>query len=520
MQSAEATERSQGESTQSAESGEGSRPPRISRRDVLKAGGVAALTAATFGIAGYKAAGESRPVRPQAVHPATAAGRHAYRSRPDLTPPIIAVNGSSPSVAPGYVFFTPANGAGHDGPMIADNAGEPVWVLPGTGKQTANFRVSMYQGQPVLTWWEGDVNGGNGLGETIIADSSYKELRRVKAGHGYRMDLHEFLITPKDTAIFTVSNYVSGNLPTTRTPAPWPVWDNVIQEVDIASGDVLFEWHAYDHIAIDETYEQAPTSGTGKIFDYVHANAIEVDTDNNLILCARHTFAVYKIDRSTGKILWRLGGKKSDFLIGQGANFSWQHDARRQSDGTLTLFDDRSAPGHSRGITLRLDEGAMLASLVRAYPHPKGLLATSQGNMQVLQNGNVFVGWGASPYFSEFASEGGLLFDATFPSAIQSYRSFRFPWVGRPTEAPAAYAETTDGGAIAVYASWNGATDVATWDVAAGSDAGSMAVVGRAPKSGFETRMRVYTREPLVTVTARNADGKPLGTSRPVPTRI
>jgi hypothetical protein len=257
----------------------------------------------------------------------------------------------------------------------------------------------------------------------------------------------------------------------------------------------------------------APT-GPNDIYDYVHANSIDVDADGNLIVSARNTSAVYKIDRGSGRIIWRLGGRRSDFTMGPGASFALQHDARRQPDGTLTIFDDGEAPGSSRGIVLRLDETAMTATLIREYPQPQRRLATSQGNLQLLPNGHVFVGWGSLPRFSEFDADGTLLYDASF-SATQSYRDFRSTWVGLPLELPA-MAVDRQGGAYTVYASWNGATEVATWEVLAGRSDASLLPVVTARRTGFETVMGVPPVPGLLAVRARDASGAILGTSASV----
>ena len=211
--------------------------------------------------------------------------------------------------------------------------------------------------------------------------------------------------------------------------------DCAIQEIDLTTGVLLFEWHTADYIEVEESTVGAPTAPNA-VYDYVHANSIDVDTDGTLLVSARNTSTIYKIDRQSGEIRWRLGGKRSDFAMGPGTTFNYQHDARRQADGTLTIFDDGAGPGPSRAIVLRLDETAMTATLVREYAQPQGLFATSQGNMQILPNGDVFVGWGSLPHFSEFSGDGKLLINATF-TASQSYRDYRFPWVGQPADAPA-----------------------------------------------------------------------------------
>jgi hypothetical protein len=456
------------------------------------------------------------PVLSAAASSAPAAtARRRYRSRPDLAPPFLDVTTREPGLAPGLVFLTPANGANTDGPTILDDTGELVWMRPDTTGNATDLRVATYRGSPVLTWWEGANNAGIGVGEHVIVDASYREVARVRGGNGRSADLHELTLTDRDTAFLLADAGVGPTLvPGQAQPSP-RVMDCAIQEVDLGSGRVLFEWHAVDHIDIAESVAPAPT-GANDVYDYVHANSIDVDTDGNLILSARNTSAIYKIDRVTGRILWRLGGRRSDFAMGPGAAFALQHDARRQPDGTLTIFDDGQAPGTSRAIVLRLDETAMTATLLRELRQPEGLLATSQGNMQVLPDGHVFVGWGSLPRFSEFAADGRLLYDATF-SASQSYRDLRFPWTGRPGEAPDVTVDTQNG-TMAVFASWNGATEVATWEVLAGRSAAAFRRVAAVPRDGFETQIDLPPAGPLVAVRARDASGVILGTSLAIDT--
>jgi hypothetical protein len=156
---------------------------------------------------------------------------------------------------------------------------------------------------------------------------------------------------------------------------------------------------------------------------------------------------------------------------------------------------------------------AMKATLVREYTHPGDPLSTSQGNLQVLPNGNVFVGWGTEPFTSEYSKEGNLLFDLEFSGETQSYRAFRQPWTGCPAEDPAVAAEKGKGDKVNIYASWNGATEATTWRVLAGPDPGKLEPVGSVPREGFETAMAIRTDEPYVAVRAEDDSGLVLGTS-------
>jgi hypothetical protein len=277
-------------------------------------------------------------------------------------------------------------------------------------------------------------------------------------------------------------------------------------------------------VALEETYV-TPSEDHYPGIDYFHLNSIDIEPDNNLLISARETSAVYKIDRKSGEIIWRLGGKKSDFQMGEGTRFAFQHDARRLPDGTLSIFDNGSlifengtpkAVEESRAIVLELDEERMRASLVREYTHPDKQYADAAGNMQVLPNGNVFVGWGRALAISEFSEDGELLFDFRVSPEHISYRAFRFPWSGNPSDQPACVAERTSENELEVYASWNGATEIESWEVLAGPHPGRLESVGSVPRDGFETAMVVKTSEPYFAVQARHRSGRVLGASTPV----
>jgi hypothetical protein len=460
--------------------------------------------------------------------PSQGVATEGFRSRPDLWSPIISVTSPALSVAPGFILLTPRSGPG---PVVVDDAGSPVWIRPIAGKKTLNLRMASYRGVPVLTWWEGTIVRGTGQGEYVIVDGSYREVARVQAQNGLQGDLHEFIVTPQGTALFTA--YADHPVPpafasTLPTPPPSPspaasnlpaLYESIIQEVDIATGRLLFEWHSADHIGPDESYAVPPNDQS---FDYFHLNSIDVEPDGNLLISARHTCALYKIDRSNGQIIWRLGGKRSDFALGPGASFAWQHDARRQPDGTITVFDDGSngagtAPteGYSRGIRLAVDETAMNVRLITAYSHPP-ILAGSQGSMEPLENGNVFVGWGDQPYFTEFRADGTIALDARLPNGASSYRALRFVWPGHGDGAPAVAGDSLNNGTSMVYASWNGATDVAVWVVLAGNSANALAAVASAPRTGFETAILVPGEPAFVAVRALDFAGATLGQSQPI----
>lgn len=485
---------------------------RHTRKAFLRAAGAGVVGAALLNTLGCKPADWVSTIASSGQSGKT----QSFRSRPDLTPPAVGINVQAHDTAPGYVFVAVKKGEGQDGLMIMDNKGRLVWFSK--DRYATDFKVQTYRGEPVLTWWQGGIVAGHGVGEYIIFDSSYREVRRVKAGNGLQGDLHEFSITPQDTALLTVYSETRTDLSPIGGQKNGPVWDGIAQEIDLDTGEVLFEWHSLDHVGVEESYRGVPDDPE-EALDYFHINSIDVDFDGNFLIDAKGTWAVYKVDRESGEVLWRLGGKQSDFEMGPGTRVAYQHDARRQRDGTITIFDNGASPQvheQSRGIVVSLDMDEMKATLVREYTHPEELLSTSQGNMQVLPNGNAFFGWGTEPFVSEYGKDGELLFDAQFAGETQSYRAFRLPWSGSPGEDPAVAAEKGKGNQVKIYASWNGATEVDTWRVLAGSGQDQLGPVGSVPWEGFETAIAIRTEEPYVAVRAEDGSGRVLGTSEAI----
>jgi hypothetical protein len=397
---------------------------------------------------------------------------------------------------------------------MLDDDGEVVWFHETTPRTAMNFRAGTLAGKPVLTWWEGKSKNGVGEGECVIVDASYRELARFKAGAHRPADLHEFLITPRGTALVTANETRELDLRSLGGRSRWPVVGSVIQELEIPSARVVFDWRSLDHVPLAESHQKI-----GPRFDYFHANSIALDSDGNLLVSARNTWAIYKLDRRTGAIIWRLGGKKSDFAMGPGTTFAWQHDARSHERGTvISLFDDGAAPPvepQSRALLLRLDTRGMRATLERAYVHHPRLLAKYTGNAQVLPGGDVLVGWGSEPYFTEFARDGSVRFDARFPKGGQTYRALRFPWAGNPSEPPALTARSTERGRV-LYASWNGATRVESWRLLTGPRQSDLAASLTVRRRGFETPIGPLGVTGYAAVAALDGQGRELARSHPL----
>lgn len=465
----------------------------------------------------FKVAHERNRAKPIGEEPDVPGGTgeiDRFKTRPDLRPQSVSITQPPTGTAPGDIFIAPKGDPGQDGPLIVDDAGDVVWFQPaGDGRRATDFRVQQYRGRPVLTWWQGRVGFGNGAGEGIVLNSNYERVARVRAGNGYAADLHDFTLTPQGTALVTVYQPVRRDLRSVGGSRNALVIDNVVQEIDIRTGLVVYEWHSIGHIALKESV--VPLPGSPNVpWDYFHLNSVDTDGEGRLLVSGRNTSAVYELSRTTGAVLWRLGGRRSDFRMGRGTRFAYQHDARRAADGTLTIYDNAASPPvrkHSRAIRIALDHKAKRASLVRALTHPRGLLSANQGGLQDLPNGDTFVGWGSQPYFSEFSPDGRLIFEGRIAAGADNYRAYRFLWTGRPKSAPVAAVERG-----AVYASWNGATGVASWQVLAGASRDALAPVATSVRTGFETAIPVPAGAAFYAVRALDAAGAQLGVSRAV----
>jgi len=450
----------------------------------------------------------------------------SFHSRPELRPPDVTVSAKAQSATGGDLFLAPYSGIGQYGPMILGEHGELIWFksLSPAGTRAANLRVQQYEGRPVLTWWQDPLiaDGSKTAGE-VIANSAYQTVAVVRAGNGYQPDLHEFQITPQGTAWITVYDAIDCNLASVGGPKDGAIADTLLQEIDLKTGLVMYEWHSLDHVPLANSYASAASASKGEPFDYFHINSIDTELNGDLLVDSRNTWAAYDVDPKTGQVRWQLGGKHSSFKLG--AATAWQHDARQQPDGAITFFDNGAFPAvhpQSRAIELALDPATMTATLVRSYEHQNPLVAGSQGNVQTLANGDWMVGWGQAGYLSEVNPAGQVLFNAHLPPDWESYRTFALPWSGQPAEPPrlAVVASSSGGsaGGATVYASWNGATELTSWRVLAGSSPSALAPVGSAAKAGFETAIPLSGAAAgrYFAVQALSASGAVLGTSHTI----
>jgi hypothetical protein len=483
---------------------------------------------------------------PAGASAASAGAAWHFRSAPTLRPPELTVTTNAHRL-PGssLIFTTPFKDAdvaspevGQPGALIMDTRGNPVWFHPTQKREVdEDLQPQTDNGKPVLTFWQGVLatqSGAtaNGLpagapepGAAFeILNQRYQVIKTIKGQDGWTADYHEFLITPQGDALYLVAKTVKANLSTEGGAARGAYEDSGVQALNLATGKVLYTWDMADHVPLTQSAVAAPKAG---VWDPYHLNSIFVAGDGSLIISARNTWSVYDISptASGGPIDWTLDAKPkatdSTFTLGAGAAFSWQHDAQLQRSGELTLFDDHCcALGQklakplpsARGEVLALSFTTHTATLVHSYPHSPPLLVPTQGNMQTLSGGDVFLDWGQQPVISAATASGHLIYNAALPAADSTYRAYLLPWTGLPGGKPAISVVRTGANAT-VYASWNGATRVAAWELLAGAGR-RLKALGKVARAGFETAIHIQGARTLnFQIKALDARGTVLASS-------
>jgi hypothetical protein len=420
---------------------------------------------------------------------------------------------ANPDASSGDILLTPRYSE-QQGPMILDSRGRLLWFRPINGFAT-NLEVQRYRNQPVLTWFQ-QTGGTRATNEDVIMNRSYDIVGTLHGVEGYVPDEHEFQLSSSGTAWIDAYTLSPTDLTGAGGAANGIVMDCMIQERDIKTGQLLWEWHALGHVPLSASFMPVPTSTTP--YDFFHLNSIQQLPSGNLLISSRNTSAVYEIDKQTGKVIWALGGRDSSFKVMPGARFEWQHDAHLQGGRFLTVFDDAAdgtstAEPQSSAKIISLNTTTRTALLVHRFTHRPPVLSEGEGAVQILSNHNVFVGWGSQPDFSEYTSGGRQIFNASFPFGTTSYRAYRFPWSGQPLTRPSVAVSSGSNGRVKVYASWNGATNVAAWRVEAGGSPSALQSLGQWRRTGFETVLTLQHPGRYLAVQALSARGRVLAAS-------
>jgi hypothetical protein len=477
----------------------------------------------------------------------TTKGAWSFVSAPNLHPPQLSTTQKTQfsKLAPGdFMVANFKNLAsknpmvGQSGPLVLNDNLQPIWFDPiGVNALAANLKVQSYNGKPVLSWWQGVVSasGVTTSGEDVVVDQHYRHVATLKGANGWIISEHEMVISGANAWV-TAYKSVPMNLTRYGGSANGTLLDSAVQEYNLATGQLLYTWDALNpggtpNVPLSESQTKALP---GVPWDAYHINAIQLAGNETFLVSLRNTWSAYLINRLTGAIEWTLSGnpKLSTFKLPKNAQFEWQHDVELHGGNVVSVFDDACCDlsitaagkatygkpsGPTRGLVLKLNLTSHTGSFVAQYTHGNNFNVAFLGNEDLLPNGNVAVGWGSLPLFSEFSKAGKMLLDAVWPTPDVSYRAYVQKWVGIPYFPPSG-AVRNNGGKATVYASWDGDTQVVGWRVLAGSSAQSLKSVATKGKTGFETTIPLSKTYKAYEVQALDPRGKVLGTSTAFPT--
>ncbi|OTB04720.1 hypothetical protein M426DRAFT_261680 [Hypoxylon sp. CI-4A] len=473
----------------------------------------------------------------------TAYGPHPltiFKSAAQLeVPKLNVLQSSSACESSLYTLLTPRGGATREAQAtIFDTNGDLVWTSGWRGQQLYNLMVQEYRGEKYLTFWAGnDAVGGHGAGTVIMLDKTYTLFKEIKAANGLDADLHDFRITKAGTALITVYEIVQRDLSGVGKDHHGPVWDCLIQEVDLETGQAIFQWRALDHWDLADGYKEIGGDGVGsRAYDVFHMNSIDKDERGNYLTSSRYMHALTYVNGTTGEVIWILGGKRNmfrDLSGGRATNFAYQHDARWAGNDTISMFDNGVDDGHrdiadTRGLKVKIDEENMTVTLVAEYLNPHRIHGVSQGSFQSLPNGNVLLGYGNSAAFTEYASNGEALCDTHFgpesrfgTAEVQSYRVYKYGWQGWPQTTPVTAIRRNSSRHWNLYVSWNGATEVNKWILQGTNTVNATdedwKELNRTNRIGFETAFPLRKTFPrYLRTVAMHSEGHMLGASNSV----
>ena len=460
-----------------------------------------------------------------------------FRSRPDLRPPVVEVvkdeqlPRASGLLLAGTVFPTPRSDVGV---LLYDDTGQPVYFKPTAPYvHPAPMRID-YRGTDALAWFEGTSPGyGMFTGKWAVMDEAYQRIGTISAGNGYSLDNHDLVVSPDGSrALLVIYSPLRMDLSRYGGSPTATVVEGVVQEIDLATGAVTFEWHSLgsgDFPVTDTYMNLADPSG---VVDYFHINSAAYDTDGDVLVSARHVSVGAEIDVPTGRTQWRLGGRRSTFAFPDPEDRPlFPHDARRRADGTISLYDNGVGRGYGRSATWRLDEVARTAVIDKEWRHAPDLFGPIVGSSRATDAGTELVSFGNAGVATEYGAQNRVAFQAsmvveqgrectrgaigTSDACPATYRTTReAAWDGRPAEPPALALDRA-GDDVTAFASWNGATGVATWALLAGSDPSALREVAVVDRTGFETTIpaTVTAEDSVFVVEARDATGAALGRS-------
>lgn len=409
------------------------------------------------------------------------------------------------------------------GTMILSGDGKLLWYAAHPDK-VHDLKVVETGGRRLLAYWQ---RRGSTGGYYQLLDERYRPAGRIVAGRGFPTNLHELQVTGRTA-------WISADVKVRPRGSRRTVIEYVVQEVDVETGKVLFEWRSSKHVPPGDSYERAPAGD--KAWDYFHGNSIAPPTAEypTAVISSRNTSSLYGVDPRTGRTKWILGGKRDQFGLDEalpGYPFCAQHDVHRLPNGDLMLFDNGGTYMHgeprcpvhpARVLVLRVDEKRKRVKLVRSISstglsaNGKGYFPGWVGGARLMSDGATLIDWGPNRRITAVDRDGRV--DLLLRVERWSYRANPARWTGKPGGRPA-IATRRRGATVDVWASWNGATEIRAWQVLAGPSPQALQPVGAPARfADLETRLVARTSAPYVAVRALDADGETLGRSRAVRT--
>jgi hypothetical protein len=303
--------------------------------------------------------------------------------------------------------------------LVLDHTGAPLFCR----KMTDNCLDFKVQPNGLMSYIDQVV------GKVFVMDATFAVIDSFSCGNGYFTDPHDARLLPNGHALLMsydpepvdMSQVVAGGNPNAT------VIGLILQEVDDQQ-NVYFQWRSWDHFQITDTAHEDLTAAR---IDYVHGNAIEIDADGNLLISSRHLDEITKIDRVTGDVLWRWGGRRNEFtFVGDTLHFNYQHAIRLIANGDYTLWDNGNyhIPQFSRAVEYKLDQAARTAELIWEHREDPDVFGGAMGYVQRLDSGNTLIAMGAGkPDIFEVTPQGTKVTQLTLPDGIFSYRAYRFP---------------------------------------------------------------------------------------------
>nr|POE49756.1 hypothetical protein CFP56_74594 [Quercus suber] len=483
----------------------------------------------------------------------------SYQST-NLTPPLFQVNQTNKALSPGLIFYADVDSSSTPGekqqyPLISTDQGDLVWAGPAAA--TNNFKMQQLKGKPVISYWIGTgtagANGqaGHGYGQVEVLDTNYKKIFTVCPNIDITLppgttancvaDIHESYITESNTILVTAYNITQADLRPVGGPKNGWVLDPLAVEVDLNTNEALFIWSPLAHVSV--TASRLPLNGAGTSpsnpYDFFHTNSIQ-SFNGKFLINSRHTWSAYYVDRS-GDIEWMINGDDGgDFgPLPKGSQFSWQHHVRlfNQSGSTdqvlLTQFADNNFAPNTNNVSLGLSflldlppKKSQSPTLVtRIVDKNDRVISYAEGSYQMLDNDNIFLGYGIRPILKEFGGNGDIRWTAQFGdlNTGSSYRAFKQAWHATPTTALSLVVQSAAsndalnscaaGSSFRGFVSWNGATDVGKYRLSTGSKRTNLQVAATVARKGFETEFVVPQDANFIQVAALDMNGNVSGKS-------